>query len=314
MPTSASHQRLPAMLALAEDPLGPSEAAPWIGPLVVLGSCVTRYVGKLSGRQLIVAVSVPRRDFAAVLIGCGWVMASKAPLLRPPLELLRSVDPGTPLRAVNDHHVVAGLFSSLDESASPPRVRFAGSTWRIDKIRALAVAPGLDSSEKMPRPIAGSLGRFARLDEDWEARLVAPVADLAIVGTVTWLKEDFAGFVSREGLEGEPSPIADLLLPDVGKVATWFTRVYASARFGDQSPLPTDVRAVILDGAGAIEYLAQVETPVVICIVDRSVTDETAAEIVVQMRNSRGEPISVVDDLGWRPPAGVEALAYTMAL
>ena len=155
---------------------------------------------------------------------------------------------------------------------------------------------------------------MAGIDKDWEARLAAPAADLAIVGTMTWLKEDFAGFLCRECDDGEPTPIVDLLLPNVGNHATWFTRVYASARFAEQLPLPADVRAVILDGAGAIKYLAEVETRVVICILDRSVADETAAEIVVQTRNTRGEPVSVVADLGWRVPAGVEALAFTVAL
>jgi hypothetical protein len=155
---------------------------------------------------------------------------------------------------------------------------------------------------------------MAGLDKDWEARIAAPAADLAIVGTMTWLREDFTAFLSRECDGGEPTPIADLLLPNLGNVATWFTRVYASARFAEQLPLPTDVRAVILDGAGAIKYLAEIEAPAVICIVDRSVADETAAEIVVQMRNTRGEPLSIVGDLGWRAPAGVEALAFTAPL
>ena len=42
--------------------------------------------------------------------------------------------------------------------------------------------------------------------------------------------------------------------------------------------------------------MAEVEAPVVICILDRSVADETAAEMVVQLRNSRGEPISLDED------------------
>ena len=61
-------------------------------------------------------------------------------------------------------------------------------------------------------------------------------------------------------------------------------------------------------------YLAEIEAPVVIVILDRSVTDETASEIVVQLRNTRGEPLSVSGDLGWRPPAGIEALAFTVPL
>ena len=71
---------------------------------------------------------------------------------------------------------------------------------------------------------------------------------------------------------------------------------------------------MILDGNGAISYLGEIETPVAICVLDRSVADETAAELVTQLRNTRGEPLSLSDDLDWRPPQGVEALAFTVAL
>jgi hypothetical protein len=241
-------------------------------------------------------------------------MASKAPMLVDPLETLRSLEPGTPLRVVNDYRVITGFFSSLNEKVSPPRAQFAGSVWQVDRIRALAVLSELNAPEKTLRPEIGGVGRMAGLDRDWDARLAAPAADLAIVGTLAWLQEDFAACICREG-DGLPAaPIRDLLLPDIGRVATWFARIYASARFAEELPLPSEVRAVILDGAGAIRYVSEIEAPVVICILDRSVADETAAEIVVQLRNTRGEPISIQHDLGWPAPAGVEALAFTVAL
>jgi hypothetical protein len=78
--------------------------------------------------------------------------------------------------------------------------------------------------------------------------------------------------------------------------------------------LPEAFKAVVLDGLGAIKYLAQIEAPLVVCVLDRSVVDESAAEHLVQLRNTRGEPVSLREELGWRPPPGVEALAFTMAL
>jgi len=90
--------------------------------------------------------------------------------------------------------------------------------------------------------------------------------------------------------------------------------VYASSRFAEQLPLPTEVRCALLDGRGAINYLAEIEASAVICVLDRSVADETAAEMIVQLRNTRGEPFSLRQDLEWFPPAGVEALAFTVAL
>ena len=44
---------------------------------------------------------------------------------------------------------------------------------------------------RMARPEPGAVGRLASLHDGWDARLASPTADLAIVGTRTWLAEDF---------------------------------------------------------------------------------------------------------------------------
>lgn len=301
-------------LVLSETVDEPGQAAPWIGPLVALGARAARHSRKVTGRQLVVAMSVPKRDFAAALIGCGWVLASEAPSLAEPLKVLRELEPGQPLRAVNSCQVITGVFLSLNEAAHPPRAQFAGSTWLVDGIRALAPISELEQAERAPRPEPGSVEHMARLDISWDARLALPAADLAIVGTTTWLKEDFGAHLGRERDHLPSSAIGTLLMPKTERVATWFTRLYASARLADHLPLPEGLNAVILDGNGAVKYLAEIEAPVVICVLDRSVADETGAEIVTQLRNSRGEPVSLSGDLGWQPPMAVEALAFTVAL
>jgi hypothetical protein len=309
MASSARAVRLVLSDSLDDQGLG----SPWIGPLLALGTRAKRYSRRLVGRQLIIAISVPQRDFAAALIGCGWVLASDAPLLAEPLETLRSLAPGTPLRAVNNGYVVTGYFSSLNESAVPPRVLFAGSGWRVDGIRALAKLAELEQPERTARPEAGSMEHMAGLDVDWDARLAKPAADLAIVGTMAWLKEDFRAYLAREGDDRSPSTLGSLLMPKVGRVATWFTRVLASATLAEQLPLPQDIGAVIFDGNGAVKYVGDIETPIAICVLDRSVADETTAEMLMQLRNTRGEPVAMTE-LGWRPPTGVEALAFSVAL
>lgn len=299
-------------LVLGESRAVSGQSAPWIGPLLALGARASRYAGRAPGRQLVVALSVPSRDFAAALVGCGWVLASEGPTLAAPLTTLRSLEPGVSVRAVNSNFVVAGSFVSLDETVTPARARFAGSYWQVNGIEALAAIERLDEPRKSARPEVGSIGKLAHVDSEWAARLAAPSADLAIVGTASWLDGDFDAWITRAGDSLTPSCIRDLLLPDLGPVATWFTRIYSSARLPEQLPLPADLRCVILDGFGAIKYLGEVEAPVVICILDRSVADDTAAEIVVQLRNTHGEPVLVQGDLGWRVPAGVEAVAFTV--
>lgn len=241
-------------------------------------------------------------------------MASESPALPDPLETLRTIVPGTPVRAVNGHQIVNGLFRALNDSVSPPRVQINGSFWQVDRFTALAVLPETGAPARAPRPQPGSVGRWAKLDQNWDARLAAPAADLAIVGTVAWLKDDFDALLGREGDDLDPAPIHDLLLPDIGEPGTWSTRIYTSSHLAENLPLPVDLRAVILDGSAAIKYIHCIESPVVVCVIDRSVADETAAEILMQHRNSRGEPVSPSQDLHWHAPAGVEALAFTVPL
>lgn len=322
MTEGSSADRSRVRLALSEDSGSPAEAAPWIGPLVALGGMAARYARKQSERQLIVTLSVPRRDFAAALVACGWVITKPAPQLDPPLETLRNLEPGTPVRLVTKNEVVADYLVGFYNGAEPS-VKLRESQWLVSKITAVAKMPGLDGPVRAPRPGVGCLGRWAKVEGTWADRLASPWADLAIVGTLKWLREDFDAFVTTDdpsaevessGLLGVSDTIAELLVPKHAGSPTWFTCLYASSRLADQLPIPKHIQGVILDGAGAMKYITEIEAPVVMCILDRSVADDTAAEIVMQLRNSRGEPLSLSDNLGWRPPTGVEAIAFTVAL
>lgn len=301
-------------LVLSENLCSPGRGAHWIAPLLVLGSRAERYYRNSNGRQIIIALSVPKRDFAAALIACGWVLASDVPTLPDPLDTLKSMEPGQPLRVVNFRQVIAGEFRSLNDAVSPPQARFAGSNWRVDRILALTIGVEPGTREKEPRPEPASVEHMVGLDRMWDAWLVSPAADLAIVGTLKWLERDLDAYLAKEGDGLAPSSIRSLLRPKTSKSATWFARLFPSAGLGDLLPLPKDLNAVVLDGNGAIKYLGEIEAPVVICVFDRSVADDTAAELLIQLRNTRGEPISLGAALGWSPPQGVEALAFTVAL
>lgn len=183
----------------------------------------------------------------------------------------------------------------------------------IDRLDAVASVTEADAAERMPRPHIGSIGHMTGIDRDWVARLVAPAADLAIVGTKSWIAADLEGVLSREN-DPDGDSLKTLLLPRSNKSATWFSRIYSSSDFAEQLPLPDDLHLTVLDGQGAISYVNEVLTPIVVCIFDRSVADESAAEQVVQLRNTRGEPITLSKKLGWTPPVGVEALGFTVEL
>jgi hypothetical protein len=304
-----------ATLGLAELSDEPACAAGWIGLLVALGARAWRNLAQMPGEQLVITITVPRRDFAAVLIGCGWLMAHPAPTLRPPAESLRELAPGTPVRVVAGGSISTSVFRSLDEGSGPARARMEGGAgWLVDKISALFGLPEIDQPERAPRPSPGIAEQFAGLDRNWDARLACPPTDLAIVGTRAWLLEDAKAYLTVTGrTTAPPSRMSALLLPKGMQPATWSTRLYSSAGFADQLPLPPELRAVVLDGAGAIKYLGDVEAPVVICVIDRSIADETAAEFIVQRRNAGSVPVAVAS-LGWRSVPGIEALAFKVPL
>lgn len=322
-------------LALSRGPTEAPVSASWIDSLVALGGEVARYADRPEDdRRIVVTLSVPQRDFAAVLVGCGWALNRPVSPLLDPLTMFRELEARTPVRVVTHGEVIADYFTSLDETKSPPRVHLRGSHWQVTGIKAASPFRGiLDQPVRAKRPQPGSAGQIARVEFTWDQRLAAPTADLAIVGTLKWLHEDLASYLTSETdvsdakdvetsrryqVEGQNAfgigTIADVLLPAGQKAATWSTRLYASSHVEDHLSLPSDIRAAILDGGGAVKHLMDVEAPVVVCILDRSIADEAAAETVVQLRNSRSEPMSLRDEFGWRPPAGIEALAFTVPL
>lgn len=78
--------------------------------------------------------------------------------------------------------------------------------------------------------------------------------------------------------------------------------------------LPDSTSIVILDGNGAIKYLPDLRSKVVICILDRSAANETAEESVLQYRNTRGVPIHLSEVNGWKTLPGIEYIAYEVSL
>ncbi|WP_292767643.1 hypothetical protein [Microbacterium sp. UBA3486] len=301
------------VLSLADNPESTPIRSTWIGPILALGARLARKADAFSGRQLIVAISVPSREYAATLVGAGWTLGrSPIQMTTDPLTVLKGAMHHAHYRAVNATHIISGPFQELDESRAQARAALAGH-WAVDRLEAVAAVAEVDPAEKMPRPHIGSIGRMSGIERDWARRLVAPAADLAIVGTKSWIADDLEAVLAR-GDDSDGDALATLLLPRTEKSATWFSRIYSSSGLADRLPLPSDVALTILDGQGAIRYLNDILSPIVLCIIDRSVADESAVEHVVQIRNSRGEPITLSAQLGWTPPVGIEALGFTVAL
>lgn len=314
MKKAMQHDAAPAVrLSLAESQTSASVVAPWAGPLVALGACLARAAKMFDGRQVVVAISVPQRSFAAALVGLGWSLVQPlTTLTTDPKEVFGTAIRGTSYRAVTATDVWWGVFEGLDMTSRGRHLRFADRTFDLDRFQA--AAPALDTGvpKRMPRPAANGIANLAGVASEWERRLVSPVANLAVVGTKKWIADDL-GAVLGDGTEAGDL-LETLLLPRTEQSATWFSEIYSSARLGSGSFPSSSFDAVILDGAGSIKYLSSMESSVVVCIVDRSVADPTAPDLVVQARNQLGQPVSLARDVKWAPPVGIEALAFTVAL
>lgn len=314
----ATPAQTPVMLALGETRLGPWFPARWIGELVALGARTARYVRNLTRRQLVVVISVPTRDFAAVLIGCGWTLAARRPRLTPPAEAVAVLEPGTPVRVVTDHHVITDTFNGIEWGDGGERIRLGGRQWVFSHVKALAVLDELADAHKCRQtvPLPGSVSAWTGVSNYWEEHLAAPPADLAIVGTGSWLEDEMSASLGRNGattLSALGDDIRGLLLPHTPEAATWSTKVYLASRFDPDDGLDDGLRAIVLDGANTATYLSAIEVPVVFVVLDRRAADETAAEAVL-LHRSTGEPLSLTDKLHWQPMPGIEGLAYTVPL
>jgi hypothetical protein len=301
----------PTGIALGDHPLGPLVAAPWAGSLIALGARLARQIASLDDGQLVVALTVPVRDLAAVLVACGWTLTRPAKKLGIPADVATTLAYGTPVRMVTDHYVVGGPFYGIHNGPTGPRIRAYG-TWELKHVHGLVAVPDLSEYRYGKRDIAlpGTFAAKAGQSASWAARQCDPLRDLAILGTKSWLGDDMTASIGW-GSAGLADRISAILLPDTDMSPTWATRIYP-AQLLQELHLPSDLSLVVLDGASAIRWLPVVESPVVVAVIDRQAADETASEMVMQVRARSG--LVLLDTLGWQPPAGIEALAFRVAL
>ncbi|MFI1655496.1 hypothetical protein ACH4ZU_11390 [Streptomyces sp. NPDC020472] len=307
--------RSPVRLGLADGPDQAVEWAPWIGSFIVLGARLRRFIPNLNGRQLVLAVSVPQRDYAAALIASGWTLSSPAPELADPIEIFQAATQTTYLRAVTSNRIHTGAFTWLRAGPMEPRVLIADKTLPVARYEAVAELDAAVESAHSVLPAPGFLAQFVGASVSWAERMAAPPSDLVLVGTARWLLEDLAACIGNAGDPKDvPCPLSNYVLPAVKGAATWSTRVVSAPKLADEPHLVEQQQAAILDGYGAIKYLNDIPSPIVVCVIDRSVADESAAEAIMEARSSNSRPIDLKDELYWQPPGGVEALAFTVAL
>ncbi|WP_448006149.1 hypothetical protein [Agromyces bauzanensis] len=299
------------VFSLAENAESEPVQVTWAGSYLALGARLARYVDSLDRKQLVVALSVPRRDYVAALVGAGWTLTRPAQGgAGDPLRIARELGSHAWCRALNASYVYVGELRELNETASPARMRYAGSHFQVNNFLRMAPSVALEGERRQQRPWPGSVVRYTGAIRDWEDRLVAPTQDLALVGIESRVRADLEAVLCRVGDE-DGDRLDTLLMPWRRDAATWFSRIYSSARLEEA---PHGYSAVVLDGQGAIKYVAEILSPIVVCVIDRSVADETQAENLVNMRLTEGTAVDVSELLGWRPPVGIEIMGFEVRL
>lgn len=314
-PVAVTEGRSPVRVGLADGPDQAVEWAPWIGSFIVLGSRLRSFIPKLDGRQLVLAISVPQRDYAAALIASGWMLSSPAPELADPIDVFRAASQATYLRAVTSNRINTGAFTWLQAGSGELRVLVADKVLPVARYKAVFELDSAVESSHSVLPVPGFLAQLAGASESWAERMAAPPLDLVLVGTAKWLREDLAACIGKVGDPKDvPCPLSNYVLPVEKGAATWSTQVVSAPKLADEPHLVEQQQAAILDGYGAIKYLNDIPAPIVVCVIDRSVADESAAETIMEARSSNSRPVGLKDELYWQPPGGVEALAFTVAL
>lgn len=284
-------------------------ASSWAGPLIALGARLARRQSPVADRQVVVALTLPARDYAAVLIGAGWALATRVPPPASPLEVVSTLLPGTPVRMVVAGTLIAARFFEVIEVGGRARIRVGSSSWHLDAVDYLSPAPLLPDSRfgRVRLAPAGSMVARTGHAGSWIAEQCMGFASVTLIGTKTWLLADM-GLEIGWGDFGESFDRADdILRPDDGRRPSWASALVPAQLF-DNAMLPDEAMLSVLDGASAIRWAAEIQTPCVVALVDRSAPDVFATESILQLR-SMGVPISL-ETIGWAPPVGVEALAF----
>ena len=286
----------------------------WTENLVSLGMKLRKKSTENKNQQLIVTTTIPGRSYAAVLIGCGWILGNKPANLPSPIDTMRSLTPGQRVRSINSQNIVTGKFQELDESNRPAKARFGGSQWVVSNIRALTAIDDASQDARHDRPLPGSIGSLYFPGLQWDYQLALASADLAIIGNKKALKRELDLTITSPEAVGDPTETRSLLRTEESYPGSSTTTIMASATLETEELNFERIALTILDGNSAIKQINDIESDLIVSVIDRNITDQSGAETIRQLRNTRGSPISIQDQLKWRAAPGIEALAFEVPI
>jgi hypothetical protein len=283
--------------------------APWAGGLLALGARLARRALH-SDRQLVVVMSIPTRDYAACLVAAGWVLAQRPAGVGVVADALPQLVEHAPIRFIARSQFVGDVFYGSARQGDQTRLHIGGSWWDVRFLEALASAPQLEVEDfgKVSISPTGSLIRRAHPNGSWQQMLVESRPSVRVVGTLTRLRNDLDIQVSLDEVAESRDSLRDVLWPvgdrPVGGLASLVT-----ATSNVLPDLEHPIRLSVLDGVSSLDLLPDIGvTSNVAVILDRSAAESDAESQLIELR-ARSSVVEMAD-LGWKPAAGVEALAF----
>lgn len=296
-------------LVLREPGITGATSAPWAGGLLALGARLARQARLPSDRRLVVALALPTRDLAAVLIATGWVLARPVEASLSPAESLATLEPGVPVRMLVGTKLMTDRYWGTRTVRGSTQVHVGPSFWQLDKVKHLAAAPEVDDQQfgrhQLPNP--HSLPALAGREASWWAEQVSSPREVALVGARSIIDAECQFMIGYGGRDAELDRVDDLLRPFSDHRSACGSLIVPASSV-DVRGVPSTARLVVADGNSAVGRLADMAAESVVAVLDRSIADEFAADSVLRLR-SMGTPMPL-ESLGWAPPAGVEALAF----
>jgi hypothetical protein len=293
---------------LENDGAEPVEAA-WAAPILALGARLARRPPPAADRRLIVAITVPTRDLAAVLVATGWALTRPVELPGSPDIVLPTLKRGTPvLLLLAGTCLVAETFYDSRVVKGKTQIHGGEMNYQLEKIKYLVPAPRVGRYRRLKVPLPGSLVASAGRAEAWPAEQVATGSDVVLIGTKAWITSEMGVRIGLGDSDPGWNSFAELLRPSDGVRPSWRSEILPAAR-SEEAIVPPEARLTVLDGSSAIGWISDLSCDVTVAIVDRSAAYEFAADSIIAARSMGGIPVSL-NDIGWHPPLGIEALAF----
>jgi hypothetical protein len=316
-------QRVGKPLLLVSDQSGNEQDSPaWMDSWQRLGAILAKNTtdvvpGKY--RRLVISATTPTREFAAVMAALGMVRVSYRDRMLPdPVEQFRhlaGLPAGTMVRAVlGGHKVELGPVEGADQKGN---LRFGRKTIAPAGCADISQLPWLKPAwrERKIDDIIYDSAFIKNMVPRATPCLFASDAKTvcAVMGPAKDLKEESNLLVARPDNSARLRPVHEVLRPfeRYGEMG-WHSVICSSQSHDWPEPVADRLpRLVILDGAAAVQRWVggTYEAEIVLALVHRS--DSSAVPAAEAVLNQRRSALKFdLGNLGWTPPAAVEAIAF----